>query len=338
MIPHNRPTLGMEENEAAKQVILSGNISQGEEVKKFENEFCRFLGLPHGHAVALSSGTSALFLSLWILKAKNRKIIFPGYVCSALHNAVKMIDGKECLIDVSPGSPNISIKEVNQSDADISIIPHMYGLPIDFSELEKTVPIEDCCQALGAKIRGKFVGLQGRIGIFSFYATKLMTTGGQGGMIISKEKEVIDAVRDFIDYDVMRNNQQKFNFQMTDLQGTIGRIQLKKLPKFLKRRQEIFSMYKDAGINLLDLPKEKVLDLLPIRYRAMMKTDDPNKIINHLNSYDIKAVIPMEGWIDHSNFPNAFKLTRKYVSLPIYPTLKNDEVEKIISAINEVNN
>ena len=81
MIPHNRPTLGKEEEDAALRVIRRGWLAQGEEVEKFENEFCNFIGLPNGHAVALSSGTSSLYLALNILNAENKKILYPSYVC-----------------------------------------------------------------------------------------------------------------------------------------------------------------------------------------------------------------------------------------------------------------
>ena len=87
MIPHNKPTIGKEEEESAIRVLNSAWLSQGEEVLSFENEFCKYLGLPEGHAVALSNATSALYLSLWVLNANNKKIIFPGYACSALSNA-----------------------------------------------------------------------------------------------------------------------------------------------------------------------------------------------------------------------------------------------------------
>ena len=76
MIPHNRPTLDIEEEEAAIRVLRSGWLTQGKEVEAFENEFCKFIGLPGGHAVAVSSGTASLFLSLWVLNAKNKKISF----------------------------------------------------------------------------------------------------------------------------------------------------------------------------------------------------------------------------------------------------------------------
>ena len=74
MIPHNKPTLGKQEEEAALRVIRSGQLAQDKEVELFENEFCEFMNLPHGHAVALSSGTASLFLSLWILKAQEKKM------------------------------------------------------------------------------------------------------------------------------------------------------------------------------------------------------------------------------------------------------------------------
>ena len=77
MIPHNKPTLGKQEEEAALRVIRSGQLAQDKEVELFENEFCEFMNLPHGHAVALSSGTASLFLSLWILKAQEKKQISP---------------------------------------------------------------------------------------------------------------------------------------------------------------------------------------------------------------------------------------------------------------------
>ena len=83
MIPHNRPTIGIEEESAAIRVLRRGWLSQGKEVQEFENEFCDFMGLPHGHAVALSSGTSSLFLALYILKAQNKNKWRCRHLCFA---------------------------------------------------------------------------------------------------------------------------------------------------------------------------------------------------------------------------------------------------------------
>ena len=116
MIPHNRPTLDIEEEEAAIRVLRGGWLTQGKEVEAFENEFCKFIGLPEGHAVAVSSGTASLFLSLWVLNAKNKKISFPGYVCSALHHSIAMIGGNENLIDTAPNSPNLDLNLLKKSN------------------------------------------------------------------------------------------------------------------------------------------------------------------------------------------------------------------------------
>ena len=332
MIPHNRPTLGIEEETASLRVLRKGWLSQGEEVENFENEFCDYLGLPHGHAVALSSGTASLFLALEILNAENKKILFPSYVCSALRHAVSMANGKEELVDISKNSPNISMNDIEKNPHDISIIPHMYGIPIKFQN-NTNLTIEDCCQALGAKINDNMVGLNGTVGIFSFYVTKLMTSGGQGGMLISKNKEYADAARDYREFDLRNDNKKRFNFQMTDLQAAIGREQLKKLPSFLKKRNEIFNIYKRAGLDMLDIIDD---DIDPVRYRAIIKTSNPLEIIKSLDSAGIKSIIPTEDWEilgPKSQFPNSFKLSKETVSIPLYPSLTNEEIDLILSIL-----
>jgi perosamine synthetase len=322
MIPHNKPTIGTEEELAALRVLRSGLLSQGSEVEAFENEFCDFVGLPKEHAVAVSSGTAALYLALWILEGDKKIISFPGYVCSALRNATNMIGGNEEIIDIKKES--------------IVIAPHMYGIPVDITKIENSNIIEDCAQSLGAKINGISVGLHGNAGIFSFYATKLMTSGGHGGMYVSKDKKLVDRVKDYREFDYRHDQKKRFNFQMTEIQAAIGREQLKKLPKFLERREEIFQKYKKAGLELLDVGKNQN-HLSPVRYRAVIKTEEPNKIIKSLESVGVKAIVPTEDWEllgKHELLPNAVELSRKTVSLPIYPTLTDEEIDIILSVIS----
>ena len=368
ILPHNRPTLGKEEEKAAIRVIRSGWVAQGQEMKNFENEFCDYLGLPAGHAVALSSGTAALFLALWVLGAKGKKVAFPVYACSALRNAAGMAGGEEILIDISPASPNIDITVLKNSGADIAIIPHMFGLPVDFSDLsacpqpvsgeaEKSEGndalkgfglrtdrninleiIEDCAQSLGAKINGISTGLHGKIGIFSFYATKLITSGGHGGMLVSKDKAIVDAVRDYREFDQRRDNFRRFNFYMTDLQAAIGREQLKKLPEFLNKRSEIFRRYQEAGLPLLG-GAEFNKSLTPVRYRAVILTRAQQKMITSLETAGIKAIVPIENWEllgQPALFPSALKLAQETVSVPIYPALSDEDIKKIIPAVMEI--
>lgn len=337
MIPHNKPTLGIEEENAALRVLRSGWLSKGSEVKSFENEFCDVIGLPKGHAVAVSSGSAALFISLKILNELGNKVAIPGYVCSALRSAVQMAQKQSILVDVNRNSPNISRDLLKKEKPDIAIIPHMYGIPVDLSNLPNIPIIEDCSHALGAKVNGKSVGLEGQISIFSFYVTKLITTGGFGGILISKNQKFIDEAREFIEYDNKNDINHRFNFQMGDLQAAIGREQLQKLPKFLIRREEIFTTYKEAGLDLLDVsPYEKSLQ--PVRYRAVLKTKTPHNIIQKLKIHNVSAVIPTNEWIIHQNskkLSNSFELIYNTVSLPIYPSLSDENVEQIISLIKD---
>lgn len=335
MIPHNRPTLGKEEELAALRVLQSGWLAQGKEVESFENEICEFVGLPDGHAVAVSSGTAALFLALWTLEARGKEVAFPVYSCSALRNAVGMVGAEELLLDISSNGPNVDLDLLNESGADIAIIPHMFGLPMDLSGLNGIEIIEDCAQALGASVNGEHVGLQGEVGIFSFSATKLITSSGQGGMLISKHKALIDAVRDYREFDCRRDDKKRFNFQMTDLQAAIGREQLRKLPSFLFRRNEIFDRYRQAGLELLDVDFQFDTQLVPVRYRAILRIRFPCLIINSFE-HNIETIVPIEDQEllgDRELFPNAWKLTAETVSLPIYPSLENWEIDRILLSL-----
>jgi len=99
----------------------------------------------------------------------------------------------------------------------------MFGIPVDLTDFKSKITIEDCAQALGAKVNGVPVGLQGNVGIYSFYATKLITSGGQCGMLVCKDKSLVDKVKDYREFDYRQDRKYRFNFQMTDLQAAIGR-------------------------------------------------------------------------------------------------------------------
>jgi len=336
VIAHNKPTLGKQEQQAVFKVLDSGFIAQGLEVERFENEFCDFLGLPQRHAVALSSGTSALFMALWSLKSKNKSIAMPVYVCSSLRNAVAMVQAKEVLIDNVMDSPNICLHQLQKSNADIAIVPHMFGLPNEIQNIKDIDIIEDCAQSLGASIDNKKTGLIGKVGIFSFYVTKLMTSGGQGGMFVSKDKNLVDKVRDYREFDCRRDKKHRFNFQMTDLQASIGRVQLKQLPIFLERRKEIFAMYKESGLDLIASENNA-----SVHYRAVIRINNPAEVKDKLLKQSIKTIIPIEDWElldDGSKYRNSYNLTQTTLSLPIYPSLTNEDVLNIVNELNKVIN
>ena len=336
MIPHNKPTLGVEEEEAAIRVIRSGWLARGDEVKSFENELCNFVGLEKGHAVAVSSGTAALYLALLTLGAKGKRVASPGYVCAALRNTVDMLEAENVLIDTHHGSPNIDLEIVKKENPEIAIIPHTYGIPANLSNFKKINLIEDCSHAIGAKINGKSVGLEGELSIISLSATKVITSGGSGGIIISKNKKLIENLVDYIEYDMKNDANNRFNFQMNDLQAAIGREQLRKLPDFLKRREEIFQKYKISGLDLLDISTVDNKTIQPVRFRAVLKTKKQFETIKLLKEHDITSRVLNDEWLISQNpkqFPNSFSMVQNSVSLPIYPSLSDEDVEKIISVL-----
>lgn len=337
MIPHNKLTIGDEEHLAAHRVLSSGWLAQGPEVEAFENELCEFLGLASGHAVAFSSCSVAHYFALWVLNAKGKTVTFPVYVSRVLRGAVAMSGGIESLLDVEPNSPNIDLDVAKILSPDILIAPHMYGLPIDLSGLDDMKVIENCAHCLGGKVRGGATGLQGIIGVFSFQATKLMTSGGMGGMLVSKDKQLVDEVRGYRDFDNRRDMGAHLNFRMTDIQGAIGRAQLRKLPQWLDKRSRIFEIYKNEGLDMLDVPRDST-EIKPVRYRAVVRTEFPQNVIQKLATQGVKSIVPIEDWEllgAPDKFPHALNLTKSTVSLPIYPALTEEQAKNIALIFKE---
>jgi perosamine synthetase len=332
LISHNKPTLGIKEISAVERVINSGWVAQGREVSIFEDEISEFLDIDQGHTVIVSSGTAALFLALWVLNSKARRVGVPVYSCSSLRNAVEKAGGIPIYIDCAEGSPNLDLNAQQLSTIDILIAPSMYGIPINVKKNRNYKIVEDIAQAFGAVVDKKPIGLRGELGITSFYATKLLTSGGQGGAIFSRDKNKIDAIKDYRNHDNRRDEKIRFNFQITDIQAAIGREQLKRFKDFRDQRESIFSLYKSLGLDLLDGDNNRNTS---IRYRAVLKTRHPKKIIEKLDKRGIRAIIPiekselLEGLDKHVN---AIKLAKETVSLPIYPSLSKSDLSKLTDA------
>lgn len=335
MIAHNSPSLGEAETHAAARALHSGWVARGKETEAFEHEIAAFLEIPNENVVVTSSGTSALYLALWALDAARTTVAMPGYVCSALRHAVSMAGANARFVDNAADSPNVDCDELLCVKPDIAIIPYMYGIPIDISRVAAQVPvIEDCAQAFGARRNGRPVGLDGRVGIASFYATKLLTSGGQGGAVFSRDRTIVDRIRDYLDFDCRRDGNVRFNFQITDIQSAIGRAQLARYDGFITRRRDIFERYRACGLTLLDASDAA---LEPVRYRAVALSENPRRLIAHFEEREIRAIVPTEEWElpSGADLPNARALTTQTVSLPLYPAMTNDDVDRIISALHE---
>ena len=339
IIPHSRPSLDDEEILALKKVLSSGQLAQGPQVKSFEEELGRFLELPPG--VATSSGTTALHLALLSLGVgPGDEVLLPSYVCSAPLHAAYHSGATPVLVDVDPTTGNMDpddLKKRLTSKSKAIIAVHLFGLPADMDDiLALGLPvIEDCAQSLGANLEGKMLGTLGAIAIYSFYATKLITTG-EGGMLLSHDPGLLAKSRDLRDYDKRDNLAVRFNYKMTDLQAGLGRSQLGKLEGFLGQREKLASVY---SAQLASLP----CTLPPLhkgriyyRYVISLRQDVPD-LIQELARAGIEAArpvyLPLHKYLNLEGYSGTEMAWNSHLSLPIHPSLSSDEVRRVCQAL-----
>ena len=142
-IPHNRPTLGKEEIKITEKILRSGWIGQGQAVEKFESEFCQYMGIPEGHAVAVSSGSAALYLAAMALNVKNKRVGIPIYTCAAIGNSIFLAQGKKVYIDNDNTSPNLDFNKLNLKFLSTVVAVSTFGIPITIPKIRKYKIIED---------------------------------------------------------------------------------------------------------------------------------------------------------------------------------------------------
>lgn len=336
IITHSKPCVGTAEIHRIRKVISSGRISSGKEAAAFESEMAEFMGLKT--ATAVSSGTAGLCLAMQVLGIKeNDEVIIPSLVCTAVLNAVLFLRAKPVLAD-SAEECNISAIDVRKritKRTKAIIVPHLFGQPADMKSLcALGIPIiEDCAQTIGAECQGKMAGQWGEMSVCSFYATKILTTG-EGGMVLSNNKKYNEKIRSIIDYDEKIRFSAGFNFKMTDFQAAMGRSQLKKLPNFISRRRYIAKRYNDALAEksiLLPLPPE---DRGHIYFRYVVSnvknTAKKMEAFQKLGISVRKPVFkPLHMYLGMEGFPQAGKIWETSLSLPIYPSLSDNDVERV---------
>ncbi len=346
MIPHSKPTLNKEDSSAVSRVINSGYISQGEVVARFESKLAEYIGVKGGAAV--SSGTSAIHLSLIALGVKEGDAVaMPAYVCPALLNAINYVGANPLLIDINPDSYNISMSDLKKKltkKTRALIIPHIFGLSADIEEiLSIGIPvIEDCAQSVGASYKGKKAGSFGHCAIFSFYATKVMTTG-EGGMVVSNSDKILEKIRDLREYDHKPNYIVRYNYKMTDLQAAIGISQLKRLDSFIYRRREIAKLYNNRFSELgISIPKvylesEHIYFRYVIRNRRQKTEDRSQKLEDDLKFFEANGVKcmrpvfkPIHRYLGLKGLPETDRAWNELISIPIYPSLTDGDVKKIV--------
>jgi perosamine synthetase len=335
MINHNQPFLSGDEIKNVKKVINSRNFSDGFFKKNFEIELSKYIGINKSNIVLCSSGSAALYLAIVALGIKNKKISHPAYVCSAVKNAVSLSGNYSEILDIGENGPNLNSKIINSSKSKFCIVPHTYGIPVDLTNVKNKIIIEDCCQALGSKIGSKHVGLFGDISVLSFYSTKLINAGGYGGAVFSRDKILIDRIRDYINFDMKIDKKNRFNLNLGEVNASIGFSQIKKIKENLAIREKIFQRYKSVGFKIME---NDSLNSYSAKFRCIILTKYQKEMINFLEKKKIKSINPFlksELLSKNIKFKNSILLTSKTVSLPIYPSLGLKKLNHIIDNLKE---
>lgn len=348
-----RPQMGEEEKLGVWEAMASGSLAQGPRVKEFEERFASFIGADH--AVATSSGTTALHLALLGYGiGPGDEVITTPFTFIASANSILYTGARPKFIDVDERDFTMdpALIEAVVTPATKAIMPiSLYGQPADMEAIAEIaqrhglVVVEDACQAHGAAIGDRNSGTWGA-GTFSFYPTKNMTTG-EGGMLTTDDGELADRVR------LLREHGMKvryhhdivgYNFRMTDIAAAIGLAQLPKLPGYNDRRRAIAARY-DAELRGVITPSVRP-GVTHVYHQYTLRVNRRDEFAEALKARGIGSAIyypiPVHrqtpfislGYGDES-YPNAERLTGQVLSIPVHPALTDEDVATVINAVNE---
>ena len=338
-----------EMEEAAIHALRNESFVGGESVTKFEEEFAKYIGTKY--AVSVSSGNSALQISLMALEIGDKsKVITPTNSFIASANCIRMTNAEPILTDIDMKDGGIDLS--NNKDNVNAIIPvHIYGNPCNFDSVklfakDQNIPIiEDACQAHGAEFKGKKVGSLGDIGCFSFYPTKNMTVGGDGGMTTTDNEEIALKIKSIRDNGRKTKNEFDklgFTMRLNTVNAAIGRVQLRHLNEKTSRRREIASIYRKNLVQDCILPENK--DGKSVYHQIVIKHEKRNEIRQELTDNDIGSAIYYETPIHMQpiyqefgyELPNSEKFSKEIMSLPSYPQLTNEQALEICEHVNKI--
>jgi len=347
-ITHSKPFVDSKDIKAVAIQVRSSMHAAGSKTKEFEEKLAKFIGVKYAKAV--NSGTNALHLALLALNIKEGdEVILPSYVCASVLSAVHYTRAKPVFADIDPDFDNkgynISVKTIKaliNNKTKAIIVPHMFGFPCEIDQIIalRVHIIEDCAHSIGASYKGKLVGSFGKISIFSFYATKMLSTG-YGGMISTSNNEIWKKVEDLTKYDERENYNISYNYSLGDIQSALGTEQLKKLSIFIDRRIMIEKKYNDVFKNKLKIPPKadgSFAFRYVVRFPSQEKRDNAKE---KLLQRGIRTVTPIFKPLHHyfnlskEKFPNTEEAHNTSLSIPCYPALTDEEVNYIIKSVKE---
>jgi dTDP-4-amino-4,6-dideoxygalactose transaminase len=359
MIPLSRVTVTAEMKQAILDVVDSGRFILGPEVKAFEKEFAAYIGV--GHAIAVSQGTAAIQLAVQAIGvAPGDEVLVPSMTAFPTIEGVIHAGAIPVFVDNDRfGSMDPEDARHRVTSRTVGIVPvHLYGGAADLDGLEALARerglwiVEDCCQAHGAISGGRKVGSIGRAGCFSFYPSKNLTVFGDGGMVTTDDSKIAERVRLLRDHgrsDKYTHVEVGYNLRFNDVQAAVGRKQLALLEDFIAKRRSVATRYDAALRNIpeLTVPEERpgtrmVYHLYPIRCRDDSARD---RLREHLKSRGVETGIhyPIANHLQPAMasrgtppaLPEAEAIAKTSLSLPMFPSLSDADVETVIAAVRE---
>ncbi|EHU2136195.1 cys/Met metabolism PLP-dependent enzyme family protein [Acinetobacter baumannii 25493_8] len=377
------PSFTIEEADAVKNVLLSNKVNYwtGQECRIFEKEFAEFSDTKY--AVALANGTVALDVALKALDiGAGDDVIVTSRTFLASASSIVTAGANPVFADVELDSQNISrrtIEAVLTPNTKAIICVHLAGWMCDMDPIMQLAAergiyvIEDCAQAHGAKYKGKAAGSIGHIAAWSFCQDKIMTTGGEGGMVTTNDETLWKKMWSYKDhgksYDSIYNKQHPpgfrwlhdsfgTNWRMMEMQAVIGRIQLTRMAEWTKKRTEnaekILKAFEDSPFFSVHTPS---VDYIHAYYKCYVHVNlealpdgwSRDRIMQEINSQEVPCFSGScsEVYLEHAfdgtpwrpekRLENAQKLGETSLMFLVHPTLSQDSIEKTILAINAVN-
>ena len=373
MIPYGRQTIEEDDIQAVVDVLRSDYLTTGPKIAEFEKMVADYVGAKY--AVAISNGTSALHAACFAAGIQpGDEVITTPLTFAASSNCVLYCGGTPVFADVDPKTYNIDPEDICRKITDKTkaiIAVHLAGQPCDMDEIHKIakehdlIVIEDGAHALGSVYKGKKVGTLSDMTTFSFHPVKPITTG-EGGMIVTDNEEFYQKMMLFRSHGITRDEnlmtrndgpwfyQQLdlgYNYRITDIQCALGCSQMKKLDRFLARRKEIVARYNEAFadceniVTPYQLPETESGWHL---YIVQVKNCDRRKVFEALREHGIAVnvhYIPVylhpyyqeHGYKD-VHCRNAEEVYSHIISLPLYPTLTEEQQQYVIETLKYVIN
>ena len=343
-----------EMTQAIERVVQSGWFILGEEVKKFEEEFSKYIGTKYG--IGVNSGSDALFLALKALGiGKDYEVITVSHTFISTVDAIARNGAKPVFVNIDPDTYCIDVTKVEKkiTNKTRAILPvHLYGHSADMEPIMEIAKkynlsvIEDACQAHGAEYKGKKVGSIGDIGCFSFYPTKNLGAYGDGGMVVTNSEELADKLRTFRNYGQPQKYYHDFvgvNSRLDEIHAAILRIKLKHLDEWNERRRKIAKRYnkllEDSEI-VTPIEKEHAKH---VYHLYVVRCKDRNKLQQHLSMRGIQTMvhypIPVHKQKAYlklgytANLPVTERICSEILSLPMHPFLHEDEIPSVVECV-----